>query len=244
VTGRWLAAIPAAIALLATSCGGSGATGTPRPAAVTVFAASSLTNAFAAEKTAYLMQHNGSITMSFAGSQALVAQIENGAPADVVATADATTIAALGKRLIAAPTVFAHNRLVIVTAPGNPKHVRSLADMARAGVVTVLAAPSVPAGKYAARAFADAHVAVHPRSLELDVRSVLTKVELGEADAGIVYATDAESARGKVGVTALPDAPVATYEIGALDATGEAFVRYVLSAGGQAVLDRFGFLPP
>jgi molybdate transport system substrate-binding protein len=100
----------------------------------------------------------------------------------------------------------------------------------------------VPAGKYAAQALDDAHVTVHPKSLELDVRSVLTKVEIGEADAGIVYVTDAKSAGSKVASIPVPDSPVATYQIGALDKQGEAFVQAVLSSAGATVLQDYGFV--
>lgn len=218
--------------VLASACG-DGSAGSA--GSVTVFAAASLTDAFNAIGAAHTK-------FSFAGSQVLVQQIQDGAPADVLATADTTTIGQVSDQLESAPQTFARNTLVIVTAPGNPKHLRTLADLAK--VQVVLADPSVPAGKYAAQALQDAHVSVHPRSLELDVRSVLTKVEVGEADAGIVYVTDAKSAGAKVSSTPIANSPVATYQIGALDKQGEAFVTDVLSPTGQAVLHRYGFLSP
>jgi molybdate transport system substrate-binding protein len=221
----------AACLVLATGCGGDSG------GSVTVFAAASLTDAFTD------IGH-GDTTFSFAGSQDLVTQIQNGAPADVIATADTTTIGQVANQLVSAPQTFARNTLVIVTAPGNPQHLATLADLARPDVQVVLAAPSVPAGKYAAQALQDAHVTVHARSLEPDVRSVLTKVEVGEADAGIVYVTDAKSARSKVSATPIADSPIATYEIGALNKVGEAFIDKVMSPSGQAVLHRFGFLSP
>jgi molybdate transport system substrate-binding protein len=119
-----------------------------------------------------------------------------------------------------------------------------LADLSKSNLQVVLADPSVPAGKYAAQALSEAHVTVHPRSLELDVRSVLTKVEVGEADAGIVYITDAKSAGSKVDSLAVANSPVASYQIGPLDQHGEKFVNEVLSRAGQSVLQRYGFLPP
>lgn len=228
----------AAVLLLATGCGGgSGAASGGNRGSVTVFAAASLTDAFNA-----LGQDNAKF--SFAGSQDLVSQIQNGAPADVIATADTTTIGQIADQLESPPKTFARNSLVIVTAPGNPRHITTLADLAKSNVQLVLADPSVPAGKYAAQALDDAHVTVHPRSLELDVRSVLTKVEVGEADAGIVYVTDAKSAGAKVTSTPIANSPVATYQIGALDKRGEAFVADVLSASGRSVLQRYGFLSP
>jgi molybdate transport system substrate-binding protein len=209
-----------------------------------VFAAASLTDAFGAIGKGYDANNNSHTTFSFAGSQELVTQIQNGAPADVIATADTTTIGQVADQLVSPAKTFARNTLVIVTAAGNPKGIKTLADLAKPKVQLVLADPSVPAGKYAAQALSDAHVTVHPRSLELDVRSVLTKVEVGEADAGIVYVTDAKSAGSKVSSTPIANSPVATYQIGALNKDGEAFVADVLSSAGQAVLRRYGFLPP
>jgi molybdate transport system substrate-binding protein len=250
---------PAAAALAALLAGcagaGSGASGSPTggsgaatPAAatghVTVFAASSLTDAFGAEGAAFTRATGRRVTFSFAGSQDLAAQLRNGAPADVLATADQATMRSVAGRLAGPARTFARNRLVIVVARGDPKHVRSLADLARRDLAVVLADPSVPAGAYAARALAAAHVSVHPRSLELDVRSVLTKVELGEADAGIVYVTDAAAAHGRVGTVPVPDSPVATYPIAPVTRAGRPFVAFVLSPVGQRILHRFGFARP
>lgn len=242
--GRSHAAV-AAVAFLATGCAGSSTPGaTAGRDTVTVFAAASLTDAFQAEAAAYAAQGGSHVQFSFAGSQDLVAQVQQGAPADVLATADTATMdrAVQGRGL--APQVFARNRLVIAVAPGNPAHIQGVVDLARPGLDVVLADPSVPAGSYAATALAAAHVTVHPRSLELDVRSVLTKVELGEADAGIVYATDATAAGGKVSAVPVPESPVATYPIVALDPAGRGFAAYVVSAAGQRIMQRFGFLPP
>jgi len=207
-----------------------------------VFAASSLTNAFAAEAAAFTHRTGQQTTFSFAGSQELVAQVQQGAPADVVATADLPTMRRLPGS--ASARVFARNRLVIVTPRGNPRHVEGLRDLARAGVVVVLAAPAVPAGRYAAQALAAAGVTVHPKSLEDNVRGVLTKVQLGEADAGIVYASDAKSATRDVTTIPIPGAPVASYPVLVLHPAGAAFAEFLLSAQGQAILARFGFLPP
>jgi molybdate transport system substrate-binding protein len=246
VTRRCAIAAAAAVTILvATGCGGSSSGGGQTSGAnITVFAASSLTNAFGDVGKAYDADNGGHTTFSFAGSQELVTQIQNGAPADVVATADTTTIGQVAGELMSPAKTFARNTLVIVTAPGNPKHLKTLSDLARSSLQVVLADPTVPAGKYAAQALDDAHVTVHPRSLELDVRSVLTKVEVGEADAGIVYVTDAKSAGSKVASLPVANSPVASYQIGALDQRGEAFVNEVLSAAGQAVLRQYGFLPP
>jgi molybdate transport system substrate-binding protein len=185
------AALVCAVAL--TGCRGSAGASHPR---LTVFAASSLTGALPAGPT-----------YSFAGSQQLVAQVQSGAPADVVVTADETTMARLtSARAVDPPTVVATNALAIAVAPANPKRVAGLADLARPGLVVVLADPSVPAGRYAADVLARAGVTVRPRSLELDVRAALQKVALGEADAAIVYATDVRFAGAKVAGVDIPAA--------------------------------------
>lgn len=237
----------AALALL-TACSGSSSSGPHATSTnkaqvkVTIFAASSLTNAFTALATAFAQRTGDQTTFSFAGSQELVAQVQQGAPADVVATADLATMRKLPGGADA--KVFARNRLVVVTPRGNPKHVTGLADLGRSDVVVVLAAPTVPAGKYAAAALSAAGVTVHPKSLEDNVRSVLTKVQLGEADAGIVYASDAKSAAKNVTTIPIPDSPIASYPVLALHPAGAAFVDFLLSAQGQAILARYGFLPP
>lgn len=239
-------AAAAALAVLAAGCGGSSHSssnsGTKTPPAITVFAAASLTDAFTAEAFGFSQQSRQKVTFSFAGSQQLVAQIKQGAPADVVATADTSTMAMLPDGSSARE--FARNRLVVAVPKGNPKHITTLADLARKGLIVVLAAPSVPAGKYAAQALTAAHVTVHPKSLEDNVRGVLTKVQLGEADAGIVYATDVQSTKGALEGIAIPSAPIASYPILALHASGSAFVTYLLSPAGQAILAKYGFLPP
>jgi molybdate transport system substrate-binding protein len=209
---------------------------------LTIFAASSLTNAFSAVAAAFAQKTGDQTTFSFAGSQELVAQLRQGAPADVVATADLPTMLKVPHGSDA--KVFARNRLVIVTAHGNPKGITGIADLARSDLVVVLAGPRVPAGKYAAQALSAAHVTAHPKSLEDNVRSVLTKVQLGEADVGIVYASDALSAAKNVTTIRIPDAPIASYPVLAVHPQGQAFVDFLLSPQAQAVLARYGFLPP
>jgi molybdate transport system substrate-binding protein len=180
-----------------------------------------------------------------------VTQIEQGASADVFASADTTNMDKLKADGFATGTsqVFAHNQLEIVVAPGNPKGINGLADLARPGVIYITEGPTVPAGKYSLQALAKAGVKVTPKSLETDVKSVISKIELGEADAGIVYTTDVKAAGSKVQGVPIPDADnvIATYPIVAVKGTkkadvANAFIAYILSAAGQATLQSFGFL--
>ena len=188
-------------------------------------------------------------TFNYAGSQTLASQIAQGAQADVFASADTARMKTLQDAglLAGPPRLFAHNRLEIAVERGNPKVIHSLADLARPGLVIVLADPSVPAGKYAQQALAKAGVNVKPASLELEVTAVLTKVALGEADAGIVYVSDIVTS-GNVDGIAIPDAQnvIADYPIARLDAAqnksgADAFITYVLSSQGQAILVGAGF---
>jgi molybdate transport system substrate-binding protein len=208
----------------------------------TVLAAASLTEAF---------DELGGATFTYAGSSALVTQIRQGAPADVFASADERHMAQLvDAGLVERPRTFARNALAIITKPGNPKGVHGLADLARPGVAVVLADPAVPVGSYAAEALGKAGVAVHPVSLEVDVKAVVTRVTIGDADAGIVYVSDARAAAGRSDEVDVPadQNVVATYPIAVVKATphraaARAFVARVLSARGQAALARHGFLP-
>jgi molybdate transport system substrate-binding protein len=245
-------------AIILAACGGgpgnaaTSASATPLHGTVNVFAAASLTDAFNALGTSFQATHSGvALKFNFAGTPTLVTQIEQGAPADVFASADTTNMDKLkGDGLTTGnPQVFARNKLEIVVAPGNPKGITTMADLAKAGVIYITEAPTVPAGKYALQALKTAGVTVTPKSLETDVKSVVSKIELGEADAGIVYTTDVTAAGGKVTGVAIPDADnvIATYPIVAVKATtnaaaADAFVAYVLSPAGQAKLQSFGFL--
>jgi molybdate transport system substrate-binding protein len=222
----------AAVALLAAAC-------TSADAGVTVLAAASLTEAFT---------ELGGATFSFAGSPQLVAQVEAGAPVDVIATADPEAMARLVRAgLVDVPQTFARNRLAIAVEPGNPERITGLADLARPGLKVVLADPAVPAGRYARQALDRAGTAVRPVSLELDVKAVAAKVAAGEADAGIVYATDV----GGSARVDIPDAAnvIATYPVAVVRATGdragaEAFVLRLLGHAGRAALAKHGFVLP
>jgi molybdate transport system substrate-binding protein len=214
---------------------------------VTVFAAASLTKAFtgAEAKLAPLKPH-----FSFAGSQALVTQIDQGAPADVIATADEASMAALvTKGLVDAPVIFATNKIVIAVAKGNPKKITGLADLAKPGLAVVLADPSVPAGKYAKQALDGASVKVTPKSLELDVKATIARVESGEADAAIVYATDVQASQKAEAVPfAEADAIVAKYPVAIVKTTknragAEAFVAAARTGSVHDALLAAGFGP-
>lgn len=192
------------------------------------------------------------VNFNYAGTPTLVTQIEQGAPADVFASADTTNMDKLTADGFAMGTsqVFAHNQLEIVVAPGNPKGITGLADLAKPGLIYLTEGPTVPAGKYSLQALATAGVKVTPKSLETSVSGVISKIELGEADAGIVYTTDIIAAGRQVQGVPIPAANnvIAIYPIVAVKGTkssqvDKAFIDYVLSATGQSTLASFGFLP-
>jgi molybdate transport system substrate-binding protein len=190
------------------------------------------------------------IELSVAGSQVLVAQVREGAPLDIILTADAATAAALSDLGVVQgdPRAFARNRMAIAVAEGNPLGIAGLTDLERTGITVVLAAPEVPAGRYTAEMLAAAGIAVSASSLEPSVRAVITKVQLGEADAGIVYRTDL--ARPGITGVPIPDEinPIAEYFAAALStardpAAASAFVDYLATPSAQAILVELGFSP-
>jgi molybdate transport system substrate-binding protein len=228
-----------------------GATNAAPQADLTVLAASSLTDVFETAATAYETAHPGTrITFSFAGSQELVAQVSQGSPADVLVTADTKSMDKV-KDDAGTPTIIAKNRLVIATGKGNPHKVGELKDLADTKLKVVLAAPEVPVGKYSRQILDAQNVTVKPVSQEPNVRAVLSKVELGEADAGLVYKTDAESAEDKVDAVEIPDAQNAVAEYPAATLKGSenpeaaaAFVAWLSSPEGQKILQDAGFQKP
>lgn len=216
-----------------------------------MFAAASLTEAFTAVGDAFMLENPGvSVTFEFAGSSDLAGQLVNGAPADVFAAADQKNMATVVDEatVAGAPEVFATNTLQIVTAAGNPSAVQSLADLADPALVVVLCAEEVPCGRYSRQLLDNAGVSVTPRSLEQNVKGVLSKVSLGEADAGIVYRTDVIAAGDAVtGVDVDPAVAVtAEYPVVTISSSdvAAAFVAFLLGDEGQRILAEFGFGPP
>ena len=226
---------------------------------VTVFAAASLREAFEAAAPAFTKRTGFAVRFSFGGSDTLAAQLLQGAPADVFAAANAAQMTRVAA-LVGAPRTLAHNRLVVI-ARARDTAVASVADLARRGVRLVIATSSVPAGAYARQAFANLakdpaygrdfgeRVAANVVSEETDVKAVATKVALGDADAGVVYATDVTPALApKVRVFQFPQgaAPEAAYPIAAVKnaANGDgarAFVEFITSPAGWAFLKARGF---
>jgi molybdate transport system substrate-binding protein len=245
-----VAVLLAALTVLSAGCGSSSNSSGDGQRELTVFAASSLTEAFTQLGDQFTAAHpDVKVTFDFAGSSDLVTQLQQGAPADVLATADSSNMDKVAGKTDA-PQDFAGNKLMIAVESGNPKHITGLADLAAKDLKVVLAAPEVPAGKYAQEALAKAGVTVHPVSLEESVKGVVTKVSLREADAGIVYVTDVDAAQGKIDGVEIPEDqnvhatyPIATLTDSAHQDDAQAFVKLVLSADGQKVLAEHGFLP-
>ena len=243
LTGALLAAVLSAC--IASGAATAGATRTD--AGVTVFAAASLTDAFPA-----IDRTN---TYSFAGSNALATQITNGAPADVFASANTTIPAQLfAQGLVEKPVVFTRNALVIVVPKSNPAGVKSIYDLAKPGIKIDVANPGVPVGGYTLQVLDQmglrSSVSANFVSQETDVRSVLSKVQLGQADAGFVYSTDAQTVPGQVAVIKVPAwaQPKIAYSMAIVaksqnKAAAQAFIDEVLSRSGQATMLRYGFLP-
>lgn len=221
---------------------------------ILVSAAASLTDAFAAIESAFEAAHPAvEVTLNLAGTATLRAQILEGAPVDVFASADPSNmerVAAAGE-VAGEPRVFAKNVLEIAVPPGNPAGVAGMRDLARGELLVGLCAEGVPCGDFARQALARAGVEPAIDTGEPDVRALLTKVELGELDAAIVYATDVTAAAGAVEGIDIPGSAdvVAEYPIAVLSgapnpAAARAFVAFVLSPEGGAILARHGFLSP
>jgi molybdate transport system substrate-binding protein len=237
-----------------TQAGDDGAAGTDGgTTTLTVFAAASLKGSFEDLAHRFEAAHDGvDVQLGFAGSSDLVAQIQQGAPADVVASADTATMDKLvADDLVATPQDFATNTLEIAVPPGNPAGVETLADLADPDVALVLCAPAVPCGAASARVADTAGLDLEPVSEEQSVTDVLGKVIAGEADAGLVYVTDVAAAGDDVEGVEFPESSEAvnTYPIAPVADTKQArlaqqFVDLVLSDDGQRTLAGFGFAAP
>jgi molybdate transport system substrate-binding protein len=240
------------------ACGGStnspqaGATGVT--GTVTVLAAASLTESFTRIGKDFEAAHPGTrVTFDFAGSPALATQIDQGAPADVFASAAPANMKTVTDDGLGDgnPVTFVKNQLVIAVPKGNPKGVTGLADLTKPGVKVALCAEQVPCGAAAHKALGAAGVKLTPVTLEQDVKSALAKVKLGEVDAALVYRTDARAASSDVDGVEFPESSCAVneYPIVVLRnapnrAGARAFVGYVLSDQGRAVLASAGFQTP
>ncbi len=233
------------------------------PQTLTVFAAASLNDPFREIGKAFEKTHPGTVVkFNFSGSQDLSTQLEAGAPADIFASANVEEMSQLIQAGLVAqdiPQIFVHNRLVVILPLDNPAGLTALADLARPGLKLILAAEDVPVGRYARQALENLNAAYgadfKPRVLanlvsnETNVKQVVTKVGLGEADVGIAYRSDLTAAPNlktidipaEYNVTA--EYPIALLEEAAHPQQAAEFIQFVLSAQGQAILQKWGFIP-
>ncbi|MGW2546430.1 molybdate ABC transporter substrate-binding protein [Kitasatospora sp. NPDC001574] len=238
----------------ATTAGGATAGAPKASGSVTVFAAASLKESFTELGKKFEAANPGAkVTFNFAGSSALAASINSGAPADVFAAASPATMKTVTDAggATGAPKTFVRNTLAIAVPKGNPRHVTGLADLTAPGVKVALCAKEVPCGAAALTALKAAGVALTPVTLEQDVKGALTKVELGEVDASLVYRTDVKADAAKIDGVEFPEAAQAVndYPIAALAKApnkdgAAAFVAYVQSPEAQQVLTAAGFQAP
>src|ERR1700722_6496872 len=239
----------------ATATGATGASQSAKPSGtLVVFAATSLTAAFDKIGAQFQQANPGvSVKFNYNGSSSLATQITQAAPADVFASASPTNMKTVTDKSLASttPEIFTSNQGEIMVEAGNPDHIKSVADLANASLKVVTCAPEVPCGALATQIFKNADVTVKPVSQEQNVGGVVTKVSLGEADAGIVYVTDVKANGSKTTGVAIPtdqnqvtDYPIAEIKGAPNPTAAAAFIRYVLGADGQQVLTSFGFLPP
>lgn len=261
-TPHLLISVVGLLGLIAPSCGSDGSDSTSTSPAiagavagdVVVFAASSLTEAFTEMGDAFTAENPGAkLTFNFAGSGDLVAQIIEGAPADVLVSADDTNMA----KLIDAggnagePVVIAKNTFEIIVEAGNPKGITGVTDLVDPDLTVVLCADTVPCGKGAAKILANAAVTVTPKSFEEKVKGVVTKVTAGEADAGIVFVTDVQAAGDDATGVEIPadinvisNYPIVVIKQASNPGAAQAFIDFVASDAGQAILGDHGFLAP
>ncbi|MEQ1698676.1 MAG: molybdate ABC transporter substrate-binding protein [Ilumatobacteraceae bacterium] len=257
---RYLTTAVALLGLFGAACSddsGSSPSSTPDGAVsgdIVVFAASSLTEAFTELGEAFSQQHpDANVTFNFAGSGDLVTQITEGAPADVFISADdsnMTTLIDAGENATE-PVVVARNTFEIIVEQGNPQGVAGVADLANPDLIVVLCADTVPCGKGALKILENAGVTVAPKSLEEKVKGVVTKVSIGEADAGIVFVTDVsaagDTAQGveiPADINVISNYPIVVTKASQNPAAAQAFLDFVASDAGQAILAKYGFLAP
>ena len=258
---RRFAVIAAGLAAVAVAgCSSNSSSSTPStsssaaaPGTITVFAASSLTGAFTQLGQQFQAAHKGdTVKFSFGPSSGLATQVTSGAPADVFASASPKTM----QQVVSAgdasnPQDFAKNFAEVAVPANNPAHVSSVNDLAKKSVKVALCQPQVPCGAVAAEVFKNAGITVKPVTLQPDVKSVLTQVELGNVDAGMVYVTDVLAAGSKVKGVTIPASdnastlyPIATISSSKHTSVAQAFMSYVLSPAGQQVLTAAGFQKP
>jgi molybdate transport system substrate-binding protein len=260
-----------ALGLVVAACGSSGSAATGNnssqaaaPVKLNVFAAASLTEAFGDIAKQYHAAHpDVEITYNFNGSQLLEQQIANGAPADIFASADQAQMQkASSAGLVDNPQIFVKNRLVVIIPASNPGHISTLKDLAKKGIKIDMEASAVPAGLYSLQVLDnmgkspdygpayESAVKANFVSQEENVKAVVQKVQLGEADAGFVYETDVTSAvANQVKIIDIPDTfnviaqyPIAVTKDSTHAAQAQAFMQYVLSAPGQAILAKYHFV--
>ncbi|MFI6485544.1 molybdate ABC transporter substrate-binding protein [Nonomuraea sp. NPDC050663] len=256
---RWVAALPVALTLVALTGCGSGEPSTSTAAAgggakeLTVFAAASLTGTFTELGKTFEAAHPGvTVRFNFGSSATLAQQIVQGAPADVFAAASPATMKTVTDATLAAsPATFVRNKLQIAVPAANPAKVDELKDLADPAIKVALCAEQVPCGAAAVKALDAAGLKVTPVTLEQDVKATLTKVELGEVDAALVYKTDVIASAGKVTGIEFPEAdkaindyPIATLSKAPTADLAKQFVDLVLSQQGKDVLTKAGFEAP
>lgn len=259
-----------ALCTLLAACGGSttsgsSSTATPTQINLNVFAAASLTESFTEMANIYHQQHpNVIIKLNFNGSQILEQQIANGAPADIFASADLNTMQkASNAGLVNASQIFVKNRLVVIIPASNPGNITSLKDLARKGVKIDIEAKTVPAGNYTRQVLANMSKSAdygsgfgkaalaNVVSEETNVKAVVQKVQLGEADAGFVYRSDVTAAvANKLKFITIPDAynvtaqyPIAVVKSSTHTSDAQAFIDFILSTAGQDILQKYHFIP-
>ena len=258
-----VSAITVAAATALAGCGSSSSGGsatTPSASSspalsgeIIVFAAASLTESFGTIGKQFEAANPGTtVTFNFGASSTLATQITQSAPADVFASASAKNMnQVVSANAAGTPTTFAKNVMEVAVPPSNPANVTSINDLAKSSVKVAVCEPAVPCGALAQQIFKNANITVKPVTEEADVKATLSKVELGEVDAGMVYVTDVKAAGDKVAgvpipdnVNAATDYPIATITASKNPALAQAFVDYVLSTDGEAVLTAAGFQPP